>query len=306
MAVTQTVLGLKKQDYQDPSWQTALNSGFDDATTRLTLAGAASPEGVTTGNWVGQRYFDTTNKRWFMFTGTPGANTGWVIDNVHLAGTVANRATSFPLPIAGHQWVQNAEATLRLQQMYLAGAWANVFNYGAGTNAAKPTLDLPTDGLAYFNTDKGHAELRVASAWVDLWPGMKLQKAESTYTGTAYNAAFAYVKETAGAVDLNVPVVIPATGSWMILVLANVVAAGPNNMKAIFQNEIHEDAVFAGTRGGTGFPDTPTFNIAASAFHVKTAPANSTTYTFKMRAASQQNNCQSVAAGIYTALLRVA
>ena len=304
MPATQVAIGLNKQAYQDASWHTALDAGIDAANTRLTLAGAASPEAVTTGHWVGQRYFDTTNKRWFVFTGVVGTTAGWVVDNASLAGTVAARAASFPAPVAGHQWVLNSEATLRLAQMYLGGAWESVFNYGRGTEAAKPTLDLPAEGLAYFNTDKGHGEVRVGGAWVDLWPGIKLQKAESAYGGASYGVAMAYVKETAGVTDLNVVVTTPATGSWAILAVGNVVAQGPGGSKSVLQSELHRNAAFVGTRGGSGFPDIPAANIAAVSFDVFAA-ANSTAYTYKVRAAAQQNNCASIAAGIYTALVRV-
>ncbi len=41
------------------------------------LTGIGSPEGVQTGGFVGQLYFDTSTNGLYVFNGTPGANTGW-------------------------------------------------------------------------------------------------------------------------------------------------------------------------------------------------------------------------------------
>lgn len=308
MGITQLAVGLKKQDQNDKAWHAALNSGFDDNNTRLTLAGAASPEGVTTGHWVGQRYWDTTNKRWFVFTGTPTQNTGWIVEKATNAGTVAARGTAFANPVEGNLWALNRTKN-KLLQVFVGsgpGAWENFFGYEMGSEAELPVDDLQ-DGFVFFNTDKKHPVGRVAGNWVDFWPEIKLEKAESTYAFTSYGAAFVYVKETGGVNDLNVVVTTPAVGQWRIIAVGNVVANGPGgSSKAVLQAELHRNAVFVGTRGGTGFPDIAAIHsIAASCFDIFTTPAASTAYTYKLRAASQVNNCQSVAAGIYVGMIRV-
>lgn len=78
LSATQLPVGVKKQDYQDSNWHIALNAGFDDLNTRLTLSGTTSPEGVVTGRWKGQRYFQTDVVAWWVFNGTLDTNTGWV------------------------------------------------------------------------------------------------------------------------------------------------------------------------------------------------------------------------------------
>lgn len=40
--------------------------------------GSGSPEGVRTGDFIGQQYLDEDNDARYVFNGTPGANTGWV------------------------------------------------------------------------------------------------------------------------------------------------------------------------------------------------------------------------------------
>lgn len=39
--------------------------------------GEGSPEGVETGYWVGDQYWDTTNSILYVFNGDPGGNTSW-------------------------------------------------------------------------------------------------------------------------------------------------------------------------------------------------------------------------------------
>lgn len=76
MAETQLSVGLKKQDQGDPSWDSGLNSGFDDANSRLTVSGAGDPNGVVAGHWVGQAYWDTTAlQQWYCTTATGVAAT---------------------------------------------------------------------------------------------------------------------------------------------------------------------------------------------------------------------------------------
>src|SRR3972149_2166989 len=75
MAITQLAVGLKKQDFNDPGWHTGLNSGFDDADTRLRRTQAGNPNGVLQSHWIGQLCWDTTNKRLYVATNVanPGA-----------------------------------------------------------------------------------------------------------------------------------------------------------------------------------------------------------------------------------------
>lgn len=61
MSVTETLLGLKKQDLGDPNWHTELNDGFDQASARIAGSnGSADPNGSVRGFWVGQRYTQTS------------------------------------------------------------------------------------------------------------------------------------------------------------------------------------------------------------------------------------------------------
>src|SRR3989304_562441 len=78
MAITQLAVGLKKQDFNDPGWHTGLNSGFDDADTRLRRTQAGNPNGVLQSHWIGQLCWDTTNKRLYVAAGgpVPGAGEG--------------------------------------------------------------------------------------------------------------------------------------------------------------------------------------------------------------------------------------
>src|SRR3989304_4031057 len=75
MAITQLAVGLKKQDFNDPGWHTGLNSGFDDADTRLRRTQAGNPNGVLQSHWIGQLCWDTTNKRLYVApnVANPGA-----------------------------------------------------------------------------------------------------------------------------------------------------------------------------------------------------------------------------------------
>lgn len=41
-------------------------------------SGEGSPEGVVTGYWVADQYWDTTNEILYSFNGDPGTNTNWV------------------------------------------------------------------------------------------------------------------------------------------------------------------------------------------------------------------------------------
>lgn len=41
------------------------------------LSGFGDPEGVTIGVVLGQTYYDLTNDRLWIFTGTPGTSIGW-------------------------------------------------------------------------------------------------------------------------------------------------------------------------------------------------------------------------------------
>lgn len=78
MAATQVPIGLNKQAKGDTGWDTALDSGIDDANTRLTLNGDGNPQGVVAAFWLGQKYYDTTNDELYFataFDGTPGGST---------------------------------------------------------------------------------------------------------------------------------------------------------------------------------------------------------------------------------------
>ena len=73
MAIDQVAIGLNKQGKGDAGWDVGLDDGFDDANTRLTLNGAGAPSGVD-GDWLGQKYYDTTNDETYYCTatGSPG------------------------------------------------------------------------------------------------------------------------------------------------------------------------------------------------------------------------------------------
>lgn len=54
---------------------------LDSITTAIganPICGVGSPEGVVTGTACGQWYLNTANGDKFMFSGTPGTNTGWL------------------------------------------------------------------------------------------------------------------------------------------------------------------------------------------------------------------------------------
>lgn len=68
MAETQVPIGLKKQDAGDEDWETGLNSGIDDADTRLTLTNAGTPDLILAGDWLGQFALDTTNNELYICT----------------------------------------------------------------------------------------------------------------------------------------------------------------------------------------------------------------------------------------------
>lgn len=94
MGVTQTVVGLKKQDEGDLDWEVGLNSGFDDATTRLTRVSAGDPNVILVPvSWVGQLCYDTTNSLMYIGTtiGTPP--TGVWTQVQALLKTLANLTT---------------------------------------------------------------------------------------------------------------------------------------------------------------------------------------------------------------------
>lgn len=87
MAETQLAVGLKKQDAGDLGWSSGLNSGFDDANTRLTRTFAGNPNGNVQGDWIGQRCYDTANDVLYYCHTTGDASTAvWRAEKLVFAG----------------------------------------------------------------------------------------------------------------------------------------------------------------------------------------------------------------------------
>lgn len=74
-------LALAKPASGDTGWGTSLSNGFDDADARLFLSGAGDPNGVVTSQYVGQRYWDTTNEIWYTAVSS-GVNDSWAIETI--------------------------------------------------------------------------------------------------------------------------------------------------------------------------------------------------------------------------------
>ena len=73
-------LALATQTKGTANWHTPLEVGFQAAEDRLTVSGAANPNGVTAGHWVGQRYWETDVFAWWVCsTATGSAGTSvWI------------------------------------------------------------------------------------------------------------------------------------------------------------------------------------------------------------------------------------
>jgi hypothetical protein len=201
-------------------------------------------------------------------------------------------------------WLETDTNALYLRA---GGAWI-LFGVGSGTQAARPAAAAANLGLLYGNTDDKVVQRSTGAAWVDLWPPLLLQKAESTDAALAYTNAYAYVRNSAGSADLSLDVVTPARGTWQILALAIVKAAGPGGSnKSMLQANLHRGGVAVGQEAGSSHPDYSgsTFDYSAMPIDLFNATAG-VTYTYKVQARSRSNNSQSVAAGIFTALIKTA
>ena len=95
-------LGFYKPDDNEDPWATDFRGGLDVVEERLSRSNAGDPNGVVTGDFVGQVCFDTTNNvLWFCVTvGAPGV---WVNANPFLLpaqASTAGTALDFAIPHA--------------------------------------------------------------------------------------------------------------------------------------------------------------------------------------------------------------
>jgi hypothetical protein len=191
--------------------------------------------------------------------------------------------------------------------MYLGGSWSNVFGYAAGVDAAKPTLDLPADGLMYLNSDKGHPEHRVGGAWVDLWPGIKFTQIRSTFAQGLAEAVANEVEASSG-VDLALTVLTPTLGSWKIFVAAScTVRSALGTLPMTLLSKILEGATPVGSPGyATKLDNNSNFtNVTTLPLYLKDAPAAGVSYTYKVQATVDINPGTHTQTDIYALLLRV-
>lgn len=80
MAITFTErLNIPIQDIGATGWGAVLNTGFQEIDDRLFLTGDGDPTGVATSQYVGQRYYDTTNDIWYYATAS-GVDNTWVFE----------------------------------------------------------------------------------------------------------------------------------------------------------------------------------------------------------------------------------
>ena len=222
-------------------------------------------------------------------------------------GNAAARV-AFATPYTNMLWYETDTRSI----YYYSGAWTLIGVLGiassvsllGGTQAARPTAAGIGAGNFYGNTDDLILQRSDGAAWLDLFPPQALSKSETTYTGQTYTAAMAYVLQSLG-VDMQLQITTPARGNWRIFVVGNVVASsGVANARGL-SCELHRGGVRVGTGGGSAQPNNNPVALGAIALDIFTAPANSTTYTYKLRAMSDLNNSTSVEAGIYAAMIRV-
>jgi hypothetical protein len=146
VAITTLPIGLNKQAYQDASWHTGLDAGFDEANTRLTLSGVATPEGSVIGRFKGQHFFRTDTKQVYRFNGTLNTNTGWVLQEMDASQVVASGA---------YATVQAAITAMDLARKY---AFQNAFVNGSclisQRNPSESASGTVAAGLDVFVLDR--------------------------------------------------------------------------------------------------------------------------------------------------------